>query len=172
MSSLAFTSITVHQSWAPVFSLSHIYVWYHSKNCSTFAVLYIVSFCPDCCETMDTFCCFVKSFSPPYSSHPSFTFHPLLLLFPAVFFFTSVFGFSSVSTWLWPETTARSVCGATAGLQTPWTTATTLCPVPFTLGKNSCTVWSHLSGYLVLAYKHYKERVHALHRLTQCITDT
>lgn len=51
--------------------------------------------------------------------------------------FTSAFGSSPLSTWPWPETTAPSVCGATAGLRTPWTTATTPCPAPFTLGKSS-----------------------------------
>lgn len=46
------------------------------------------------------------------------------------------------STWLWPETTTLSACGATAGLQTLWTTATTPYPALFTLGKNHsiCTV--------------------------------
>lgn len=79
------------------------------------------------------------------------------------FFFTSVFGSSSPSTWLWPETTARSVCGATAGLRTPWTTATTLCPAPFTPGKNSCTVRSHLSSYNVPAYIQYITQTSSMH---------
>lgn len=54
---------------------------------------------------------------------------------PTLIFFTSLFWFSSLSTWLWPETTAQSAWGATAGLQTPWTTATTPCPAPSTLGE-------------------------------------
>ena len=58
---------------------------------------------------------------------------------------------SPLSTWLWPETTARSVCGATAGLRTPWTTVTTLCPAPFTPGKSSCAVSSDLSRMI---YQH------------------
>lgn len=51
-----------------------------------------------------------------------------------------VFGSSSTSTLLWPEITVRSVWDATAGLLTLWITATTLCLVQFTLGKNSCTL--------------------------------
>lgn len=59
---------------------------------------------------------------------------------------------SPPSTWLWPETTVQSVCVVTAGLRTPWTTATTPCPAPFTLGKNSRTFASdqHAQTYSIL----------------------
>lgn len=77
--------------------------------------------------------------------------------------FGSSLGSSSPSTWLWPETTARSVCGATAGLRTPWTTATTLCPAPFTPGESSCTVRSHLSSYNAPAHIQYITQTSSMH---------
>lgn len=58
---------------------------------------------------------------------------------------------SSPSISLWPETTIQNVCGATAGPLTLWTTATTLCQAPFTLGKN--TVSSHLSNIFTSMHK-------------------
>lgn len=79
--------------------------------------------------------------------HIPFVSHLNLISYVLCYIFIRIFGSSSSSTWLWPETTALSVCDATAGLQTPWTTATTLCPAPFTLGKN-CTVSSDLSRYV------------------------
>lgn len=71
---------------------------------------------------------------------------------------------SSSSIWLWQETTALSVCGATAGPQTPWTTAaTTLCPAPSTLGKNPHnaplgllrSVYQHLHTYAAAEVAHF-----------------
>lgn len=84
------------------------------------------------------------SLLPLLSPHIYLSLLTLLFVLSYLFFLPSVFGSSSPSTWLWPETTAPSVCVATAGLRTPWTTATTLWPVPFTPGKTSCSVSSHL----------------------------
>lgn len=94
--------------------------------------------------------------------------YPLTLKSPlslSYLFFLLSSPMSPSSIWPWRETTAQSACGATAGLQTPWTTATTLCPVPFILGKDSCTVSSDVPREV---YQH-AHALYCIHKLLTCI---